>query len=89
MQNYAMIENGVVANVIWLSDENAGDFPAAIPLEDRPATIGDAYADGVFTRAGEPVLTPIEQAQATIAALDAQVIQLEYNNIMLELGLEV
>ena len=89
MKNYAMIENGVVANVIWLNDENAGDFPASIPLMDRPVAIGDIYADGAFSRAGVPVLTPMEQAQATIAELDAQVIQLEYNNIMLELGLEV
>ncbi len=89
MKNYAMIENGVVANIIWLNDENAGDFPAAIPLADRPVGIGDAYADGVFIRDGVPVLTPMEQAQATIAALDAQVIQLEYDNIMIEYGLEV
>lgn len=87
MQNYAMIENGVVANVISLNDENAGDFPTAVPLGDRPAGIGDAYANGVFTRNGEVVRTPLERAQATIAELDAAVVDYAYQNALLTLGL--
>lgn len=87
MQNYAIVENGIVANVIWLNDGNAVDFPAAIPLADRPAGIGDAYADGVFTRDGEPVYTPMEQAQATIDELDAAVVDYAYQNALLTLGI--
>lgn len=85
--NYVLIENGVVTNIIWLYSGNAGDFPNAVPLGDRPVRIGDAYADGVFTRDGVPVLTPLEEAEATIAALDASVVELSYQNVLLELGI--
>ena len=30
--NYALIENGIVANIIWLYPANAGDFPSAVPI---------------------------------------------------------
>ena len=85
--NYALIENGIVTNIIWLLPTNADDFPDAVPMGDRPVAIGDAYADGVFTRDGAPVLTPLEEAGNTIAALDAAVVDLEYQNVMLELGI--
>jgi len=62
--DYALIENGVVTNVIWLLPQNAGDFPGAVALHDIPAGIGDTYVDGVFYRDGERVLTSIEQALA-------------------------
>lgn len=62
--DYALIENGVVTNVIWLLPQNAEDFPGAVPLDDVPAGIGDTYKDGVFYRDGERVLMPIEQALA-------------------------
>ena len=65
--NYALIENGVVTNIIWLYPGNADDFPNAVPLGDIPATMGDIYEDGVFYRNGEKVLTPLEQAQAEAA----------------------
>ena len=65
--NYALIENGVVTNIIWLYPGNADDFPNAVPLGDIPATMGDTYEDGVFYRNGEKVLTPLEQAQAEAA----------------------
>ncbi len=56
--NYALIgTGGAVENIIWLNDVNAGDFPGAVCVADRPVTIGDQYTDGVFTRADEPVLT--------------------------------
>lgn len=63
---YALISNGIVVNVIWLNDKNAGDFPSAVKLGDRPVTMGDTYADGKFYRDGEEVLTPLEAAQAEI-----------------------
>lgn len=62
--NYALIENGVVTNLIWLYPGNAADFPTAVPMGDVPAAIGDTYADGVFYRDGEPVLTLGEQVLA-------------------------
>lgn len=60
---YALIDNGLVVNIIWLYPGNADDFPAAVPMGDVPAAIGDTYTDGVFYRAGERVLTPAEQAE--------------------------
>ena len=63
---YALVENGVVTNVIWLNDKNASDFPAAVKLGDRPVTMGDTYTDGKFYRDGVEVLTALEQAQAEI-----------------------
>ena len=86
--HYAWIENGVVTNIIWLYEGNAHEFPNAVKLSDVPAQIGDTYTDGVFYRNGEPVLTALEQANATIAALDAEVIDLTYQNIILELEVE-
>ena len=63
--DFAIIEDGVVTNVI------VGPLPDGmdgVPLNGRPVAIGDAYADGAFTRGGEPVLTDAEK----IAALEAQ-----------------
>ena len=68
---YALIDSGIVANVIVLNDRNAGDFPTAVKLGDRPVGIGDTYADGKFYRDGVEVLTPMEQAQAEIDAYKA------------------
>ncbi len=84
--NYAWIENGTVTNIIWLYEGNAHEFPNAVKLNDVPAQIGDTYLDGVFYRDRVPVLTALEQANATIAALDAAVVDLTYQNILLELG---
>jgi hypothetical protein len=66
--NYALIENGVVTNIIWLHPGNAADFPSAAPIGDIPAAIGDVYTDGVFYRDGERVLTAVEQAVADVLA---------------------
>lgn len=65
--NYALIENGIVTNVIWLYPKNASDFPNAVPMNDIPAAIGDAYTDGVFYREGERVTTVQEQMQKEAA----------------------
>ena len=76
---YALIDNGIVSNVIVLNDRNASDFPTAVKLGDRPVCIGDTYADGKFYRDGVEVLTPMEQAQAEID---------EYKAALNELGVE-
>lgn len=76
---YALIDNGIVANVIALNDRNAGDFPAAVKLGDRPVGIGDTYTDGKFYRDGVEVLTPLEAAQAEIET---------YRSALTELGVE-
>ena len=65
--NYALIENGVVTNIIWLYPGNASDFPNAVPLGDVPAAIGDTYTDGVFYHNGERVLTITEYMQKEAA----------------------
>lgn len=66
--NYALIENGIVTNIIWLYPGNADEFPNAVPMNDVPAGIGDSYEDGVFYRDGERVLTEAEQAMAEAEA---------------------
>ena len=76
---YAMLEGGIVTNVIALNDRNAGDFPTAVKLGDRPVGIGYAYTDGKFYRDGVEVMTPMEQAQAEIE---------KYKDALHELGVE-
>lgn len=68
--NYAIIENGAVTNII------VGPLPdgmEGVALFDRPVAIGDTFADSVFLRNGEPVLTDVER----IAALEARIAELE------------
>ena len=65
--NYAIIENGLVINII------VGPLPVGmdgIALGERPVSIGDAYEDGVFLRDGIVVLTDAER----IHALEAQLL---------------
>lgn len=65
--NYALIENGIVTNIIWLHPKNASDFPNAVPCNNVPVAIGDTYEDGVFYRDGKKVLTVQEQMQQEVA----------------------
>ena len=90
---YALIDNGIVTNVIALNDRDASDFPDAVRLGDLPVGIGDTYVklddppvgiggtyiDGKFYRDGVEVLTPMEQAQAEMT---------EYKAALNELGVE-
>lgn len=72
-KDYALIENGVVTNVIWLCESNAGEFPDAVCISNRPVTIGDQYVGGVFVREENPVLTYEEIATAALEAVEEPV----------------
>lgn len=76
---YALIDNGIVSNIIALNDRNASDFPSAVKLGDRPVGIGDTYTAGKFYRDGTEVLTPLEAAQVEIET---------YKSALTELGVE-
>jgi len=67
---YAVIENGVVINLIWLYSGNAEEFPEAVPVNDLPVQIGDTYSDGVFYREGEKVLSFLDKV--TLEKADMQ-----------------
>ena len=66
--NYAIIESGVVTNVIWLCASNASDFPNAVSVQGRLVAVGDTFESDVFYRADEPVPTEEER----IAILEAE-----------------
>lgn len=58
---YALMDFGIVTNIIELNPKNEADFPNAVYVpEDLPVGIGDTYQDGVFYRNGERVLTYAE-----------------------------
>ena len=63
---YAIVIDGVVANIIWLANKNANEFPGAVKLNDRPVGIGDTYDGEKFYRDGVEVLTETETLQAEI-----------------------
>lgn len=77
---YALVENGVVTNVMVLYPPSAGDFPTAVPCGEIPAAIGDTYDGEHFYRAGERVLTALEQAQQEAADMQAALELLGINN---------
>lgn len=60
---YALVENGVVTNVMVLYPPSASEFEGAVPCGEIPVAIGDTYDGTDFYRGGERVLTALEQAQ--------------------------
>lgn len=51
--DYAIIDNGVVVNIIRLAMKNAHERPDAVLIDRFPVWIGDTYLDGRFYRNGE------------------------------------
>lgn len=78
--NYALIENGVVTNIIWLYSGNAGDFPSAVPCGDVPVAIDDTWDGEHFYREGARVLSPVEQARKDAEDMQAALEVLGINN---------
>ena len=67
--NYALVENGVVTNIIWLSPKNAEEFSNAIPYGNLSVQIGDTYENGKFYRNGNLVQTDAEMYAEALAIL--------------------
>ena len=59
--NYALIENGIVTNIIYLHPMNADEFPNAVEIGDLPVAIGDSYTEGKFYRDGEEITITTSQ----------------------------
>lgn len=78
--NYALIEDGVVANIIWVYEGNAHEFANAVPMGEVPAGIGDSWDGGHFFRDGERLLTPLERVRAELAETDAALLEAAYQN---------
>ena len=66
---YALIEDGIVINIIWLNAFNATDFPGCVAIEDGMSVgIGDEYRDGKFWRGGEELLNEQGRTNAELRA---------------------
>ena len=74
-KNMALIENGVVVNVLWCSDKEP-ETDTLKDVDDRPVGIGSTYENGKFYQDGVEVLTPLEEAQKQIAEYNALVAEL-------------
>ena len=72
----AVIDGGIVTNMIWCSDRQQETDTWKDPA-DRPITIGDTYRDGKWYRDGAEILTPLEDAMAQIVAYEAALSKIE------------
>lgn len=77
---YALVENGVVTNVMVLYPPSAAEFAGAVPCGDLPVAIGDTYDGEHFYRGGERVLTALEQAQKDAEDMQAALALLGVEN---------
>lgn len=60
---YALVENGVVTNVMVLYPPSAAEFAGAVPCGDLPVAVGDTYDGEHFYRGGEKLDSPLAVAQ--------------------------
>lgn len=75
-KSMALIENGVVANMLWCSDSEP-ETATLIDPADRPVAIGDTYSNGKFYRGEVEILTPLEEALKKNAEYEAALSEIE------------
>ena len=69
--NFAVVENGIVTNVLWGMVYNMEtDFPNAVQIDDRNVQVGDTYENGVFLHDGKEIKTIAEEMADMKAALE-------------------
>lgn len=77
---YAVIEDGVVVNVIILYPGGAKSFPDAVPCGGTPVAIGDTWDGEHFYREGARVLSFAEEARKDAEDMQAALELLGINN---------
>ena len=70
--NYAVMEDGVVTNIIVLYPSNAKDFPGAVPCGDVPVGIGDTWDGQDFYRGGNKVVSPLTAARQEVQTMQGE-----------------
>lgn len=75
-KSMAVVDDGVVSNIIWCSDSEP-ETDTIINPADRPVAIGDTYRDGKFYRGGVEILTLLEEAQKQIAEYETALSEIE------------
>lgn len=80
--NFALIENGIVVNLLWLYPGGEELFPGAVPVGSVPVMIGDEWDGSCFRRDGERVLSPMETMAQTVAELDAALLDMQYQYLI-------
>ena len=70
-KNMAFVENGIVSNILWCSDQEP-ETDRLMEIGDRPVAIGDSYESGKFYRNGEEVLAPLQEALKKNIELEAE-----------------
>ena len=66
---YALVENGVVTNVMVLYPPSEAEFEGAVPCGDLPVAVGDTWDGEHFYRGGEKLDSPLAVAQAEAQTL--------------------
>lgn len=64
----AVIENGIVTNTVWCSDDTA-ETEELKETYEKKISIGDTYTDGLYYRNGSEVLSIIEEFQNSVDRL--------------------
>lgn len=87
-KNMARIEDNVVVNIEWCSDETI-QTDILVNTEDRLVNIGNTYIDGKFYDNDIEILTEKEilykqlaEYETNLAELDALILDQQYNNLM-------
>ncbi|HPJ03125.1 MAG TPA: hypothetical protein PKU80_09825 [Candidatus Limiplasma sp.] len=84
--DYAIIENGVVVNIISLNDTNAFEFPNAVCVDTIPVAIGDTHTNGQFYGDdNSSVMNRQDNSGGILDEQDALYIDMLYQEILLEL----
>ena len=86
-KSMARIENGIVINVEWCSDETI-ETESLINIEDRIINIGNTYINEKFYDNDIEILTEkeslykkLEEYESNLAELDAIILEMQYQKI--------
>ena len=89
-KSMARIENNIVVNIEWCSDE-VSETESLIDIDDRLVSTGSTYIDGKFYNNGIEILTEKEilynklnEYETNLAELDSLILNLQYNSLIEE-----